>query len=336
MSAPRICAVVVTYCNAELLGPCIRSLYAQRLAPVEVIVVDNGGFADTEAVVRAEGARLLRPGANLGLGPGFNAGARAAAPCDQYFFCNDDLRLDEGCLQALAAALAAPDVFASEPRHRSLDGRQVTHGAVRLRLDLRNRNLSIPFTRAVEDRESSGTQETLWPCGGAMLVDRAKLEALGGFDDTFWLYYEDVDLGWRAGLQGWKTLHVPRALLYHEVGASHGPKLLRRLPPEEQTKVGRVDLRILRSHERNAQRFLLKTQPAPVCAAGLGLQVLRFGLSLARGRREVAGAIGRAWVGNLLAMGSLARERRRLRRSAVVAPATLLRRFLRPAGSAFR
>jgi GT2 family glycosyltransferase len=102
---------------------------------------------------------------------------------------------------------------------------------------------------------------TICANGAAMLVRREMFERLGGFDETFFMEWEDLDLCWRAWLRGWPTVYVPRARLRHRVGAATGAS--------DQSR------RTASSHH-NILRFALKCLPASAAARVVAGELLRL------------------------------------------------------------
>lgn len=305
---PEIRAVVVNFNGAHMLPECVRSLQAQQGVRVEVVIVDNGSRDDSRAAAARLGVSYRPLGSNRGLAVGYNEGARGAS-APYLFFANNDMRFDPGCLAHLAGAFAARgDLFAADPRHLSWEGDRVTHGAQRLARDETSAFLALPGVRPYEDREAQTPVEIPWGCAGALLVDRARFETLGGFDASFFLYSEDVDLCLRAWLRGWATVHVPAALLYHRVSASHGegaPRL---------DRLTRTRIRV--SVPKNAQRVALKLLSARALA-GQGRRLLRSWVeALGRGQARRVGAEVLALLWNFLELPAVLRDRRRERRAA--------------------
>ena len=98
--------------------------------------------------------------------------------------------------------------------------------------------------------------------GGAMMVRRDRLLELGGFDETMFMDFEDIDLCWRAWLRGWESVYVPDAWVRHRVGAATSP--------------GAVQTRRLVSSHHNLMRFALKCFPAREAARVVGGELLRL------------------------------------------------------------
>jgi GT2 family glycosyltransferase len=214
-----ISAIVVNYNGAEYLAACLESLCRQTYPDLEIIVVDNASTdgSDQIPVEFETRVHLIRSTENLGYGGGINAGI-AAASGDMILALNNDLDLDRFFVEYLARAMEAdPSIGMCAPKMLLPDGRLNSTGLCISRSGAAwNRN----FGR--EDTEPDRTQEIIGPCGGAALYRRAMLEEVGSFDESFFMYMEDVDLAVRARLAGWRCRYVPEAVVVHENSATAG------------------------------------------------------------------------------------------------------------------
>ncbi len=221
-SIPDLSVVVVHYRGEEHLRECLQSLRgAAGGAQVETILVDNGGSARTDAVLRDHPeVRAVRAGGNVGFARGCRLGAEAArAPT--LLFINDDAAVEPDALEMLAGALtsAPPDVAAVAGRLVDRTGRKN---------DFSNGFLTFDGHAFQEDsgkpldqlRQAQPGEERLFACGGLMAVRRDEFFSSGGFDDDYFAYLEDVDFGWRQWIRGRRILSEPRAVARHRGGAT--------------------------------------------------------------------------------------------------------------------
>ena len=281
----RIGAVIVNYNDREHLLACVRSL---RQSGVGNLVVADNASADGSGEALASDdpdATFMPTGGNLGYGTAANRGATRVSG-DLLLICNSDLTVDRGALELLAAAMDAdgrlgivgprivdPDgtVYPSPRRFTGLAD-AVGHafvGLVKPGNCFSRRYLMLDWDRA-------GFGEVDWVSGSCFLVRRAAWEDLGGFDESYFLYAEDVDLCWRAWQAGWKVGFEPAARVVHIGGATTG------LAP----------YRFLVLHHRSALRFARRSLTGPrraflpLVAAGLGLRaVLACAQRAVRARR---------------------------------------------------
>jgi GT2 family glycosyltransferase len=283
----EVAVVVGTYAGAAHLPECLRSLRAQTHAPAEIIVVDASSEDGTAELAVELGARaLVTP--NNGLGHLYNRGADAVnAP--YMLFSNVDVSYDDRCVEFLCDALDADERrFAADARQLDWDGGRLVHGLTTLR---RGRFLHELFPGLHLDHcvPADAITATVSAHGAAMLVRRDRFLELGGFDETFFLDWEDLDLCWRAWLRGWPSVYVPEAWLRHRVGAVTGPEMAPR--------------RLASSHH-NIMRFALKSLPPAAAARVLAGEILRW--------PRYPTAIARALARIVLELPAILRERRRL------------------------
>ncbi|HZO97852.1 MAG TPA: glycosyltransferase family 2 protein [Gaiellaceae bacterium] len=257
--AASVAVVIGNHQGERLLPDCLASLRAQTRPPAEVIVADGASTDGSVAVAEREGARVLRC-PNAGLGFLYNRGAEAAA-ATLVLFLNNDVALDPGCVEALAAALEDdPARFAADARQLDWEGRGLVHGRTTLRRG-RLWGEYLPGLHLDPLAPSDGTAVTVCANGAAMLVRRDRHLELGGFDETFFLEWEDLDLCWRAWLRGWPTVFVPEARVRHRVGAATAP--------------GARARRSASSHH-NLVRFALKCLPPAAAARVVAGELLRL------------------------------------------------------------
>src|SRR4051794_18999559 len=189
---PRAAVVIGNFEGAELLPDCLASLRSQTQPPSEVIVVDAGS-RDASAAVAAEfGARVLTV-ENRGLGALYNTGTRSSeAP--YVLLANNDVALEERCLEALAGALDQDETrFAADAKQLGWAGATVVHARTTLRRG-RLHGEYLPGLRLEHRVEADKTVPTVCANGAAMLVRRERMLELGGFDETFFMEWEDLDL----------------------------------------------------------------------------------------------------------------------------------------------
>lgn len=256
---PDVAVVIGNYQGERLLPDCLASLETQTLRPREVLVVDGASTDRSVEVAEALGARVLRRD-NRGLGHLYNEGARAAS-AEHVLLLNNDVALDARCVELLVAALAADEsLFAADPRQVDWQAGRDVHARTTLARGRLIREY-IPSLHLDDCVPSAEIVPTVSAHGAAMLVRREPLLEFGGFDETFFMEWEDLDLCWRAWLRGRGSIYVPDAWLRHRVGAATGA---RDLP------------RRLSSSHHNLMRFALKCLPARTAARVLAGELLRL------------------------------------------------------------
>jgi len=265
----------------HLLAPCLESL--DRLdvphEAVERIVIDNGSSDDTvDWLARNHpDVRILRSPRNLGFAEACNR-AVAAARAEHVCLLNNDVRVSPDWLRELLAARAATGAACVGSRVLTEEGAMVEfdggtmnfygHGAPHRH-----------GRRAADLAEERTPRPTLFACGAAMLVDREVFLRVGGFDESYFAYYEDVDLGWRFWALGFSTVLAPAARVFHRghgseaaLGSGGRLRLLERnalltiyknYEPEIAERVFACALALL------AERARLEPERADACREGL-------------------------------------------------------------------
>jgi len=227
---PDVRVVCVVYRPGEELGRFVATLREATRRRVELVVVDNGDDQTrSRPVSQAAGARLVVNTANLGYGHAANLGA-AGARSPWLVVANPDVEWAPGSLDALIeVGEQRADAGALGPLIRDVDGS--VYPSARelpsLRIGAGHAVLARvwpgnPWTRAYQARqERLGDQRDAgWLSGSCLLLRRAAFEQVGGFDDTYFMFFEDTDLGERLGRAGWANVYVPTAEITHIGGTS--------------------------------------------------------------------------------------------------------------------
>ena len=297
---PDVSVVVVTYEGRELLRRCLSALAGDEPheATRELIVVDQASTDGTAEWLRAEHpeARLVRLELNVGFGAGNNRGA-AAADGRWLLLLNSDCFVDPGAIDELVRfGDARPQTGIVAPRLRFTDGR----------LQRSCRRFPSPYRIATEylylrklapgsavlngfycgDFAHDAPRRVDWLTGACLLVRRELYERLGGFDESFFMYSEEVDLCRRALDLGFETWFDPAAGATHVWGGT-----TKRDPGPALRENVRSQLRYLDRHEGRASAEAARG----VMLAGLALRAPR-----SRSHRAAAGWLARHTVGGLL------------------------------------
>ncbi|MEJ7893780.1 MAG: glycosyltransferase family 2 protein [Solirubrobacteraceae bacterium] len=220
-------AVVVSADSRAMVTRCLDHLPRS----VHPIVIDNGGTDGTAAAL-ADRATTIHLDTPSGLATAFNRGT-AAGRADLVLFLNDDVFATEGAIERLVAELEArPDAVAAggrlvdadtlETQARYLPAPFPTPARLGLRLSgLRSLRSERPDPELLAN--TSETIDTTQPAGACLLVRRTVLERIGGWDERFFFWYEDVDICRRLCGEG-AVLYVPAAAFRHQGGASFARK----------------------------------------------------------------------------------------------------------------
>lgn len=272
MGDPLVSVVVVSHNTREDLLRCLASL-AQASVPLETLVVDNASEdGSPEAVERRfPDVRVLRNAANVGFGPANNrALAEARAPF--VLLLNSDAELRPGCLETLVGILRErPDAGIAGPRTLEADGAvQMSFGPeLTPWREWRQRRLvaGVKARRPDALRRAAAAaareHEPAWVSASCLLARREALAAVGGFDEGYFLYEEDVDLCRRVRQAGWRVLFTPAAEAVHHLGRS-----VARDPERARLEYQRSHLRYYSRHNGAVARGALRLYIAAAAAAG--------------------------------------------------------------------
>lgn len=251
-----LAAVVVSYNPGPYLRRCVESLLEGGCN--EVVVVDNSSTdGSSEALAKSlPSVRVIASPRNLGYGSAANVGV-ASTDAEVLLVCNCDVAVQAGAVEALVddlcteddVALVGPMVLGDDgelyPSARTFPSLvdSLGHGFVGL---LTPRN---PWTRryTMAGWDHRSRRRVDWVSGACFAVRRLAWETLGGFDERYFMYSEDVDLCWRAARAGWAVLYEPEARVTHTQGVSS-----RQRP-----------FRMLAEHHRSLLRFADRSTSGP-------------------------------------------------------------------------
>ena len=248
MSDAPLRVVVVTYSPGAALPVFLSSLRTATDVPYEVVLADNGSTDGAPEQAVGPRVRLLRTGANLGYGAAANRGA-AGAESDWIVVANPDTEWSPGSLtELLAAAERWPRAGCLGPAIRTPNGDLYPSARALPSLGRGTGHALFgwwwptnPWTRSY--REESGRpaeHATGWLSGSCMLLRREAFEAVGGFDPSYFMYCEDMDLCRRLAEAGWQNVYVPSAVVTHTGGHA----------------TARQPRRMLAEHHRSLHRYL--------------------------------------------------------------------------------
>lgn len=216
VEVPKVSVIIVNWNGAQFLERCLSALAAQTVRPCEIILLDNASAdGSLEIARRFSGVRLLALKENTGFARGNNLAIEAAsAEAEWIALINPDAFAEPGWLEALLAATKRNpdyDVFSSKLLNAAdpqlLDGAGDAYHMSGL---VRRIGKDMPVRSGPENEI-----EVFSPCAAAAMYRRAALSKVGGFDETYFCYVEDVDLGFRLRLAGYRCLYVPKSAAHH-------------------------------------------------------------------------------------------------------------------------
>jgi N-acetylglucosaminyl-diphospho-decaprenol L-rhamnosyltransferase len=280
--------VTVTYSPGPHLDRFLASLAHATDRPVTVIMADNGSTdgAPEEAVERHPNVRLLRTGGNLGYGTAANRAVDAYVTDDELFIvANPDVQWGPGSIdELLAAAQRWPQAGAYGPLIRDPDGSVYPSARHQPSLIRGGMHAVVgpvwktnPWTAAYrQERLTPSERPVGWLSGACLLLRRDAFQRIGGFDERYFMYMEDVDLGDRLVRAGGQNIYVPTAEILHDKGHS----------------TGRDPAKNLAAHHRSTYTFLADRHSrwwqAPLRWTIRGALATRAGLVVRNSRRKQA------------------------------------------------
>jgi GT2 family glycosyltransferase len=215
-----ISVVILNWNGKECLYPCIRSVRAQSYPNTEILVVDNASTDGSLEEVRLfSDLRFVINAKNLGYGGGNNRGIEAAR--GKYIFVlNNDTEIEKECVEWLWKGMERDGTIGmATPKILLYDRRDTIDAAG---LTIYPDGLSIGRGHSEPQAGYSQGEEVFSGSGCASLLRREMLDEIGLYDEDFFAYAEDTDLGWRARLAGWKACYVPEAIVYHHHSKKFG------------------------------------------------------------------------------------------------------------------
>lgn len=260
-----IAVITVTYSPGTYLDSFLRSIDPATSRPTAVVLADNGSVdgAPEAAAQRYDNVEFFPTGGNVGYGTAINMAVRHlkkrkdAGEIDAEFFVlsNPDVAFDPGAIDAMIeCAKRWPEAGSIGPRIREADGS--AYPSARTVPTIRNGVGHAlfgtiwpenPWTRAYRAEQDLDSEHAAgWLSGSCLLVRWDAFEQIGGFDERYFMYMEDVDLGDRFGRAGFVNVFCPTAQIMHEKGHAAGENPAAMLP----------------AHHESAYRFIADRHPA--------------------------------------------------------------------------
>jgi GT2 family glycosyltransferase len=221
-SAPRVSVLILNYNGSEHLRSCLPTVAAQVYPRdrLSVEVIDNGSSDGSVDLVRSQfpGLAVHALGRNLGFAPAYDEVARKSN-ADFLVFLNNDTRVETTWLHHLVDAAERHQAHCVASRILDWDGQHIDFvgGLTTFIGHTWQRFYGEPIAE-----HDLPEVPLLFACGGSMLISREAYIDAGGFDRDFFAYFEDVDLGWRLSLLGYRTVLAPRAVTYHRLHGTAG------------------------------------------------------------------------------------------------------------------
>ncbi len=230
-SAPAVDIIIPHFNGVEILDKCLASLEKTSYTNLSIVIVDNGTVDESLklAAEKYKRIRIFSAGKNLGYAGGCNFGFQRTRGKYVVFLNNDTEQEPDWLERLVEIAEKDEQIAALQPKllsmHAKMHGEKVFDyaGAAGGMLDA----LGYPYARGrvfnsveADHGQYDTTEDIFWASGAAMMVRRAVVEQLGGFDSEFFAHMEEIDLCWRMKLAGYRVVCVPSAVVYHYGGAT--------------------------------------------------------------------------------------------------------------------
>jgi hypothetical protein len=297
---PKAAVVIPSWNSAALLPACVASIRAQEIA-VELMVVDNGSLDGSVAFLEREGIAHVTLPHNVGFAAAVNLGV-VRTTAESIFVLNADTVLEPGSIERLATALAVdPRLGGVQPRLLQLEGEAGDVATARLY----SAGMALTADGRAFETGAGEMQSPVWSrrreifgvCGAACLLRRELFTELGGYDESYVSFYEDVDLNVRGQVAGWRFAYEPEAVVWHVGNASWQAGFAR--PGAENARL------VARNRIVTQARFM----PATALPRIVGVEVGSLARAARRGRLR---ATLRGKLEGLARLRCSLRERRRL------------------------
>ncbi len=217
LTFPEVTVSIVNLNGEQYLKECLDSLMELNYQhdKLEIIIVDNGSGDKSLNLIRKNYplVKIIENSSNMGFAHANNQAAEAARG-EYIAFLNNDTRVDKNWLiELLRPIYKDKEIVASGSRVLSIDGKTIDF--VGGMINFEGKGFQIDYGTPVEKDEYRGYRFLPFVNGGAMMIDRKVFLGAGGFDNDFFAYYEDVDLGWRLWVLGYKVIFAPGSIVYH-------------------------------------------------------------------------------------------------------------------------
>jgi GT2 family glycosyltransferase len=217
---PHVSVVVLNHDGRGYTVECLRSLAAVTYPELSVVLIDNGcaEFEEAELASFVQRSRYVRTDVNLGFTGGVNLGIRQALAmgADHVFLLNNDTRIEPGAIAELVRVAQSDAKIGIVGAKMLQMDRPERIDSVGLDVDLRWGRVRQRGYGERDTGQYDAVADLPVVSGGAMLLSRALCRTVGGFDDRYYRYGEDVDMCLRAGGAGFRVVFAPHARVYHK------------------------------------------------------------------------------------------------------------------------
>jgi len=224
----KVSVVIPNFNGKHFLNNCLISLNDQKEYINEVIIIDNGSTDGSQEFIKNKirndvdfKINLIENEDNLGFSTAVNQGIKNSH-CELVFLINNDVELDKGCISNLIKCINFDDdIFSVASKMIQFDNRDLID-------DAGNEYTIFGWTKKIGNNKNIAnfkhSREIFSACGGAALYKKAIFNEIGYFDENFFAYMEDVDIGYRALIEGYKNVYCPKSRVFHIGSGTSGSK----------------------------------------------------------------------------------------------------------------
>lgn len=217
---PHVQVMILNYNGKKYLDVCISSLLQTNYPDFSIVVIDNNSSDSSLDLIKTAypEVRLIENRENLGFGAAYDQAIRSA-PCEYIALLNNDTRVDpDWLIHLIKAFLDENDLAAASARLLFMEHPRIVNHAGG---GMNRIGLGYDHDMYEPDRpELSTRKDVLFPTGAACVLRKSIYQHVGGFDESFFMYHEDVDLGWRFWLYGFRVVCVQESHVYHAFGGA--------------------------------------------------------------------------------------------------------------------
>ncbi|MDR2966331.1 MAG: glycosyltransferase family 2 protein [Methanobacteriaceae archaeon] len=224
----KVSVVIPNFNGKHFLNDCFLSLNNQEDYINEVIIIDNGSTDGSQEFIKNKimdnfnfKINLIENEDNLGFSTAVNQGIKNSH-CELVFLLNNDVELDKGCILNLIKCINSNDnIFSASSKMIQFENRDLID-------DAGNEYTILGWTKKIGNNKNvasfNHSREIFSSCGGAALYKKDIFDEIGHFDENFFAYMEDVDIGYRALIEGYKNIYCPSAQVFHIGSGTSGSK----------------------------------------------------------------------------------------------------------------
>ncbi len=258
----EVTVIIPNYRGEKFIGDCLSSLKAQSAPDFDIIVVDNNSGDESVTIVERDfpGVSLIRLSDNFGFSRAVNEGINASST-PFVILLNNDTKADPLFVEKLLSSIKRDErIFSVSAKMLNMTAPEKLDGAG----DLYS-VFGWAFARG-KDKKASGYSrgcDIFASCGGASIYRRSILDEIGWFDEFHFAYLEDIDIGYRARIMGYRNVYEPEAVVYHYGSGVSGSRY--------------NDFKV-RLSARNNMYIIMKNMPWPQIILNLPFLILGFGI----------------------------------------------------------